>query len=144
VDALRDLKARGMEDIIFGDIDLQEHRDWEEKVCAVAGVRAHLPLWEIDRREAVSQFLELGFRAVVICVNHHWLDESFCGRTFDADFLRDLPNGVDWCGENGEFHTFVFDGPLFTSPVNFSIEEIYPYELLSSFGNSRFSYARLA
>ena len=139
---LAQLRAQGIEDAIFGDIDLQAHRDWEEKVCAAAGFTAHLPLWNMNRREAVEEFLGLGFRAVVVCVNHRWLDASFCGREFDVDFLNDLPPDVDWCGENGEFHTFVFDGPLFTAPVEVEIEEIYDYQLPESFGAARFSYAR--
>jgi uncharacterized protein (TIGR00290 family) len=143
VDALQEIKAQGIDTAIFGDIDLQAHRDWEEKVCTSAGITPHLPLWNIDRREAVQQFLDLGFRAVVICVNHRWLDQSFCGRLFDPDFLEDLPAEVDWCGENGEFHTFVFDGPLFSSPVRYEIAEIYDYQLPPNFGAATFSYARL-
>ncbi|MBW3637546.1 MAG: diphthine--ammonia ligase [Armatimonadetes bacterium] len=142
-EALCELRERGITDAIFGDIDLQAHRDWEEKVCAASGFTAHLPLWNIERRAAVAQFLELGFRATVICVDHRWLDASFCGREFDASFLRDLPASVDWCGENGEFHTFVFDGPLFARAVRFEIAEIYDYQLPEPFGAARFSYARL-
>ncbi|RYG75257.1 diphthine--ammonia ligase [bacterium] len=143
VDALSEIKTEGIGTAIFGDIDLQPHRDWEEKVCANAGLEAVLPLWEIDRREAVAQFLDLGFKAVVICVNHQWLDQSFCGRIFDQSFLNDLPDGVDWCGENGEFHTFVFDGPSFASPVEYEVAEIYDYVLPPAFGSASFSYARL-
>lgn len=143
IGALSELRSNGFNDAIFGDIDLQPHRDWEEKVCSAAGFTAHLPLWNIDRREAVAQFLEAGFQAVVICVNHRWLDASFCGRPFDADFLNDLPAEVDWCGENGEFHTFVFDGPLFADPAAYAIEEVYDYQLPESFGAARFSYARM-
>ncbi len=141
--ALCELRERGITDAIFGDIDLQAHRDWEEKVCAASGFTAHLPLWNIERRAEVAQFLDLGFRAKVICVDHRWLDASFCGREFDASFLHDLPAGVDWCGENGEFHTFAFDGPLFARPVPFEIAEIYEYQLPENFGAARFSYAKL-
>jgi uncharacterized protein (TIGR00290 family) len=144
VGALDEIKASGIDTALFGDIDLQAHRDWEEKVCAQAGMNAVLPLWNIDRREAVTEFLQLGYQAVVICVNHRWLDRSFCGRLFDEAFLADLPADVDWCGENGEFHTFVFDGPLFNTPVAYEIEEIYGYQLPPDFGSATFSYARLA
>jgi uncharacterized protein (TIGR00290 family) len=143
VAALSDIKAEGITTALFGDIDLQAHRDWEEKICAQAGMDAVLPLWNIDRREAVSEFLKLGYQAVVICVNHRWLDGSFCGRFFDEAFLQDLPPEVDWCGENGEFHTFVFNGPLFKAPVAYEIQEIYEYQLPPDFGSATFSYARL-
>lgn len=102
---------------LFGDIDLQPHRDWEEKVCAAAGLRAELPLWRQPRRALVDELLALGYRARVVCVDAGFLDASFCGREFDAAFLADLPEGVDACGENGEFHTFVFDGPRFARPA---------------------------
>ncbi|QTN23907.1 diphthine--ammonia ligase [Rhizobacter sp. AJA081-3] len=114
---LREFAARGITHGLFGDIDLQPHRDWEEKVCAAAGLRAELPLWQEPRRALVDELLALGYRARVVCVDARFLDASFCGREFDAAFLADLPEGVDACGENGEFHTFVFDGPRFARPV---------------------------
>ena len=114
---LREFAARGLTHGLFGDIDLQPHRDWEEKVCAAAGLRAELPLWQDPRRALVDELLALGYRARVVCVDARCLDASFCGREFDAAFLADLPEGVDACGENGEFHTFVFDGPRFVQPV---------------------------
>ncbi len=114
---LREFAVRGITHGLFGDIDLQPHRDWEEKVCAAAGLRAELPLWQEPRRALVDELLALGYRARVVCVDARFLDASFCGREFDAAFLADLPGGVDACGENGEFHTFVFDGPRFARPV---------------------------
>ncbi len=114
---LREFAARGITHGLFGDIDLQPHRDWEEKVCTAAGLRAELPLWQEPRRALVDELLALGYRARVVCVDARFLDASFCGREFDAAFLADLPEGVDACGENGEFHTFVFDGPRFAQPV---------------------------
>lgn len=120
---LREFAARGISHGLFGDIDLQPHRDWEEKVCAAAGLRAELPLWQEPRRALVDELLALGYRARVVCVDARFLDASFCGREFDAAFLADLPEGVDACGENGEFHTFVFDGPCFARAV--------PHELVA-------------
>ena len=117
VDQLRAFARQGFTLGLFGDIDLQPHRDWEEKVCAAAGLRAELPLWLQPRRALVDELLLLGYRARVVCVDARWLDASFCGREFDAAFLAELPDGVDACGENGEFHTFVFDGPRFAQPV---------------------------
>lgn len=141
--AAASLRERGAGTAVFGDIDLLPHREWEERVCARAGVMPYLPIWEVDRRAAVEEFLGAGFKARVICVNEKWLDGSFCGREFDRQFLADLPAEVDWCGENGEFHTFVYDGPLFREPVPFEVEEIYGYQLPESMGAARFWYARL-
>ncbi len=114
---LRALAAQGFTHGLFGDIDLQPHRDWEEKVCAAAGLRAELPLWGEPRVALVDELFALGYRARVVCVDKRFLDASFCGREFDAAFVAGLPPGVDACGENGEFHTFVFDGPRFAHPV---------------------------
>lgn len=122
---LQQLASRGIQAVVFGDIDLQAHRDWEEQVCARAGLAAHLPLWGLERRHLVDELLALGYRARVICVDLARLDASFCGRDFDASFLRDLPPQVDACGENGEFHTFVFDGPRFARPVPHAVRQIH-------------------
>lgn len=116
-DQLRQFAAQGLTHGVFGDIDLQPHRDWEEKVCAAAGLQALLPLWQQDRRALAEDVLHSGFRARVVCVDARWLDASFCGVEYDAAFLSRLPADVDACGENGEFHTFVFDGPRFAQPV---------------------------
>ena len=119
VESLRALRAKGHEIAVFGDIDLDAHRAWEERVAAAAGMTAHLPLWGEPRRALVEELPDAGFRAVVVCVNGRWLDQSFAGRELDRAFLADLPPGVDPCGENGEFHTFVYDGPLFERPARF-------------------------
>lgn len=116
-DQLRRFAAQGITQGLFGDIDLQPHRDWEEKVCAAAGLQAVLPLWQEPRRALVDELLALGYRARVVCVDGRHLDAWYCGREFDAAFLADLPPTVDACGENGEFHTFVFDGPRFRHAV---------------------------
>lgn len=117
VDQLQAFTRQGFTTGLFGDIDLQPHRDWEEQVCTRAGLRAELPLWQEARRALVDELLALGYRTRVVCVDARFLDASFCGREFDAAFLADLPPGVDACGENGEFHTFVFDGPRFAHAV---------------------------
>jgi len=122
---LQGFAAQGITHGLFGDIDLQAHRDWEEKVCASAGLVAELPLWQQDRRALVDELLALGYRARVVCVDARVLDASFCGREFDARFLADLPAGVDACGENGEFHTFVFDGPRFVRPVVHELVQVH-------------------
>jgi uncharacterized protein (TIGR00290 family) len=122
---LRTFAAQGLTLGVFGDIDLLPHRDWEEKVCAAAGLTALLPLWQEPRRALVDEGLALGHRARVVCVDARWLGASFCGREFDAAFLGDLPPGVDACGENGEFHTFVFDGPRFAGPVSHEVIAVH-------------------
>jgi uncharacterized protein (TIGR00290 family) len=122
---LRRFAQQGISHGLFGDIDLQPHRDWEEKVCAGAGLRAELPLWQEPRRALVDELLALGYRARVVCVDARFLAASFCGREFDAAFLADLPEGVDACGENGEFHTFVFDGPRFANPVAHEVVRVH-------------------
>lgn len=121
--ALKELRADGHEVAVFGDIDLQPHRDWEEKVCAAAGIEPVLPLWHEDRRALAQEVIDSGFRAVVVCVDSRYLGDEFCGREYDASFIADLPAAVDACGENGEFHTFVHDGPNFAAPVRFNVSD---------------------
>ena len=144
IEELRKLKAQKIEAAIFGDIDLQAHRDWEEQVCAAAEIEAVLPLWNENRLDLVNEFLTSGFRSVVICVNEKYLPKEFCGRVFDEQFIKDLPEGVDACGENGEFHTFVFDGKLFKNPVPYKIDEIYRHAPVFPSGEAAsFYYAKL-
>jgi len=142
-DALRQLRAAGHELAVFGDIDLQPHRDWEEKVCANAGMTPVLPLWQIERRRLAAEVLASGFRAVVVCTDSRHLDASFCGRLYDDRFLADLPAGVDSCGENGEFHTFVYDGPCFRHPVDYRIDGFDDYTAPAEFGGVSYRFARL-
>jgi uncharacterized protein (TIGR00290 family) len=125
VEQLRVFASQGATRGLFGDIDLQPHRDWEEKVCAAAGLEAVLPLWREPRRALVDELLALGYRARVACVDARFLDASFCGREFDARFIADLPPGIDACGENGEFHTFVFDGPRFARAVPHEVVRVH-------------------
>jgi len=122
---LRAFAAQGITRGLFGDIDLQPHRDWEEKVCAAAGIEAVLPLWQAPRRALVDELFALGYRARVVTVDARFLDASFCGCEFDARFVAGLPDGVDACGENGEFHTFVFDGPRFAKPVAHEVVRVH-------------------
>lgn len=143
IETLRQLRAGGHEQAVFGDIDLQAHRDWEERVCAAAGIEAVLPLWLQDRRALVDEVLAAGFRAVVVCTDSRYLGDEFCGRQFDAQFIADLPAGVDTCGENGEFHTFVYDGPCFRHAVRYSIDGFDDYTAPAEYGGVRYRFARL-
>jgi uncharacterized protein (TIGR00290 family) len=117
IEQLQAAAADGARHVIFGDIDLVPHKEWEEKVCAKADLQAHLPLWNENRLALVQEFLTLGFKARVVCVDGRFLDASFVGCEFDQAFIDRLPVGVDACGENGEFHTFVYDGPNFAEAV---------------------------
>lgn len=144
VGELEKLKSEGIEAAVFGDIDLQAHRDWEEKVCAAVNIEAVLPLWNEKRLDLVEEFLIENFRSVVICVNEKFLPKEFCGRVFDRDFIKDLPENVDACGENGEFHTFAFDGGIFKNPVKYRVEEIYQHKPIFPSGDTAsFYYSKL-
>lgn len=143
IEQLKELKAAGHDAVIFGDIDLQPHRDWEEKVCAQANLTPLLPLWRRNRMELARQSLALGFRSVVVCVDHKFLPRQFAGRLYDEAFLADLPASVDACGENGEFHTFVYDGPLFSNALAVRVEQLEDYRAPPEFGGGGFTFARL-
>jgi uncharacterized protein (TIGR00290 family) len=101
----------------FGDIFLRDLRDYREKNLARENMSAVFPLWDIDTKELAARFVREGFRARTVCIDPSKLDKSFAGRELDSSFFRELPPAVDPCGENGEFHTFVFDGPIFRSPI---------------------------
>jgi uncharacterized protein (TIGR00290 family) len=116
-DALCSLAAGGHDTVVFGDVDLQAHRDWLEPACARAGLGAHFPLWRRPRAALARELLDRGVRARVVCVDTSRLDAAFCGRLYDAAFLADLPAGVCPVGEDGEFHTFVEGGAGFSAPL---------------------------
>jgi uncharacterized protein (TIGR00290 family) len=113
------LKQEGYTHSIFGDIFLEDLKIYRETQLAKVGMTAVFPVWKRDTTALIHEFIDLGFKTIVVCVNEKYLDKTFCGRVIDKSFLADLPAGVDACGENGEFHTFVFDGPLFNNPVAF-------------------------
>jgi uncharacterized protein (TIGR00290 family) len=117
IEKLTELHENGVRKAIFGDIDLISHREWEEKVCLAAQIIPTLPLWNEDRLSMVYEFLDAGFKARVVCVDGRFLNESHVGVEFDRQYIEKLPEGVDACGENGEFHTFVYDGPNFKQAV---------------------------
>jgi uncharacterized protein (TIGR00290 family) len=118
-------KALGAEAVIFGDIDLEPHRAWETQVCTRAGLRHGLPLWLEARRPMVEESLALGYRALLVAVREDRLGPAFLGRVLDAPLLAELEAlGVDACGEEGEYHTLVIDGPRFSRPVAFETGEI--------------------
>jgi uncharacterized protein (TIGR00290 family) len=111
------LQAAGHTAVAFGDLFLQDLRAYREAKLGEIGMPALFPVWGQATDRLAREFIDLGFRAVVTCVDGHALDGSFCGRLYDHAFLADLPREVDPCGENGEFHTFAYAGPIFTRPV---------------------------
>ncbi|QXP68273.1 diphthine--ammonia ligase [Polaribacter sp. AHE13PA] len=108
---------------IFGDIFLEDLKTYRDNKLAEVDITGVYPLWKKDTKEVLQEFLALGFKAITVCVNAKLLGEEFVGRVIDEQFIKDLPENVDVCGENGEFHTFVFDGPIFKNPIEFSIGE---------------------
>lgn len=112
-----DLHASGYSHAVFGDLFLEDLKAYRDSKLAEVGVEGVYPLWKRDTTELFHYFLASGFKAIVVCCNLDHLPESFCGRDLDLDFLQDLPAGVDPCGENGEFHTFCYDGPIFSNPL---------------------------
>jgi len=121
---LHSLQQRGATISIFGDIFLEDLRRYREEQLARVGMQAAFPLWGVPTSELIREFIGLGFKTITTCVNEKFLDQSFVGRIIDEDFLRALPANVDPCGENGEFHTFVFDGPIFKAPIAFEKGEV--------------------
>jgi uncharacterized protein (TIGR00290 family) len=118
VPLLRELRAQGVEAGVFGDIDLQAHRDWVEGVCEVAGLGCHLPLWQEPRRRLLDEFLAGGSRATIVAVDSSKLDAGFLGLELDEAVIARLEAaGADACGEEGEYHTMVTSAPLFSAPV---------------------------
>ena len=116
-EALRIHFDRGVRKVAFGDIFLEDLRAYREKNLARIGMTAVFPIWKRDTRELIRSFRANRFRAIAVCIDPKILDPSFAGRELDDSFFRDLPPHADPCGENGEFHTFVFDGPIFRSPI---------------------------
>lgn len=116
-------RGRGVDSVVFGDLFLEDIRAYREQFLARHDMRGIYPVWLRDTTEFIREFIRLGFKAVVTCVDGRVLDSSFAGMLIDEDFLSKLPDGVDPCGENGEFHTFVYDGPVFKEAVRFSVGE---------------------
>lgn len=117
------LKNQGYTHTAFGDIFLEDLKDYREKLIQPYGFKSLYPLWKIDTRSLLQEFLSLGFKTVIICANTNLVPAHFVGKAIDQTFLESLPKNVDPCGENGEFHTFCFDGPIFKSPVSFKLGE---------------------
>ena len=112
-------KVKGAEYVIFGDIFLEDLRAYRDNNLARAGMTGVYPLWKIDTKQLASDFMRSGFQTILCCTNDGYLGEAFAGELFTESLLRQFPSNVDPCGENGEFHTFCFAGPIFKEPVAF-------------------------
>ena len=110
-----EIKKSGIEGGVFGDIDLEEHRTWVERICKETGVRGYLPLWAKDQKEILENFIDSGFEAIVVAVKKEILNKSWLGRKIDGRFVKDITtlDNISPCGEAGEYHTLVIDGPIF-------------------------------
>jgi len=113
-------KKTGVGSAVYGDLFLRDIREYRERQMGRMGMECVFPIWERDTSALAREFISFGFRGVVVSVDSEALDESFAGREYDLDFLSDLPRGVDPCGENGEFHTFVYEGPIFNRRIEFN------------------------
>lgn len=116
--AMQRARDEGITHIIFGDLFLEDIRKYREEKLAGSGIQPLFPLWGIDTHQLAREMVRAGLRAVLTCVDPKKLDAAFAGRRFDAELLADLPAGIDPCGENGEFHTFTYAGPMFRTPLD--------------------------
>ena len=121
---MKQFKDEGIDYSIFGDIFLEDLKAYREKQLQKVAMHAVFPLWKKDTAFLIEQFIDLGFKTIVTAVDESKLSKEFAGRIIDTDFIKDLPSNVDPCGENGEFHTFVFDGPILKRPIKFDLGEI--------------------
>ena len=117
--ALKRQKDSGVISVVFGDIFLEDVRKYRERILATAGINGVFPLWKQDTQILARKFINLGFKAIITSVDSNVLGKDFAGREYDERFLSDLPENVDLCGENGEFHSFVYDGPIFHERLSF-------------------------
>jgi uncharacterized protein (TIGR00290 family) len=124
MDKVTTLRNNGCTHAIFGDIFLEDLKLYREQKLQQANIECVFPLWKQPTLQLVKEFIQLGFKSIIVCVNEQYLDKSFCGRLIDESFINDLPSNVDACGENGEFHSYVFDGPIFKTPIPIEKGEI--------------------
>lgn len=124
--ALLKVKSEGIDQVIFGDIFLEDLRIYRENNLAKLEMKAVFPLWKIDTTDLINDFIRLQFKTITCCINDGYLGKEWVGRAIDKTFVKQLPDNADPCGENGEFHSFCYDGPLFKKKIDFTIgEKIY-------------------
>ena len=139
------LKQNGYTHAAFGDIFLEDLKAYRDKMLAEVNIEGVYPIWKKDTKELAFELIELGFKAKLVCINNDLLDDSFLGATIDHEFLDRLPKNVDPCGENGEFHTFCYDGPIFNQPVYFEEGDVVTreYPAPNENGNVTFKFLDL-
>lgn len=121
---LRESKKNGAEVCIFGDIDIEGHLEWCSEICKNAGIKAYFPLWQENRKKLVYEFIDEGFKTIINVVDNSRVPEDFAGKILTKEIAEEIErSGADICGENGEYHTFAFDGPIFSNPVGFTKED---------------------
>ncbi|MFS4466614.1 diphthine--ammonia ligase [Maribacter sp. 2210JD10-5] len=120
---IKTLKESGYTHTAFGDIFLEDLKEYRENMLSALHVKAVFPIWKRDTRQLIGEFLKLGFKAVIVCIDNTKINASFLGKTITQELIDALPDTVDPCGENGEFHTFCFDGPIFKAPIAYEIGE---------------------
>lgn len=127
-------KAEGIDHVIFGDIFLEDLRAYREANLAKVGMIAVFPLWKIDTAFLIRDFINKGFKTVLCCTNDAWLGEEWVGRVVDESFINELPDIIDPCGENGEFHSFCYGGPIFSHEIHYTVgEKVYrPLDIKTS------------
>lgn len=116
-------KKQGVNHVIFGDIFLEDLKEYRDANLAKIDMIGHYPLWKRDTKELIDEFIQKGFKTVTCCINDQYLNKNHVGIEIEKEWINKLPLEVDPCGENGEFHTFCFDGPIFSKPVKFEIQE---------------------
>ncbi len=123
-EVLSRFKQSGIKEVVFGDLYLEDIKKYREALLQKIDMQCVFPIWKRDTAKLALEFIESGFKAVTVCVDSNVLGEEFAGREFDLQFLNDLPEGIDPCGENGEFHTFVYDGQIFEKPIDHRLGKI--------------------
>jgi len=118
------IRSSNVSSVVFGDLFLQGIREYRENFLRRIGARCIFPIWGKNTRALANFFLDSGFKAIICCVDPKLLAKEYCGREFDKSFLSDIPDSVDPCGENGEFHTFVYDGPIFTEKIGVKVGDV--------------------
>lgn len=125
-DKIMELQSEGYTQTVFGDIFLEDLKLYRERMLSPYGITSVFPLWKKDTMQLIHEFLHLGFKAVIVCIDNSKLDASFLGKELSIELVNQFPEDVDPCGENGEFHTFCFDGPIFKKPIAFEVgEKVY-------------------
>ncbi len=118
---LKKYQEQGVKQVVFGDIFLEDLKRWRESNLAQIGLQGLFPLWKIDTRKLIQEFIDLQFQSVICCVNDAYLDQESLGKNIDSAFVSNLPSNVDPCGENGEYHSFAYAGPIFRKPLQIQI-----------------------